>query len=525
MKLIVVESPKKAETIKKFLKDKNIVVSASYGHILDLPKKKFGLYLKEGKLKYQYQIINWQFIKKLKLLIPKVQEIYLATDPDREGEFIAWSISQFIKNKKIYRIRFYEITNKSINEALNKKEEINFNLVSAQKGRRFLDRIVGYSLSPLLWKEKIGKSAGRVQSTALRLIVEREKEIKNFQPEIYYQLEVDFGAFKAYLLNKKNYNFKKEDKNYLEKLVKELNNSKFIVKSIIKKIRIINKPTPIDTALLQRIAFLKYEFSSTTTMSLAQSLYEKGIITYHRTDSFNFSQEFLEKIKNYLKNDYYPPRQIKKKFSQEAHEAIRPIYLKKQLNLNEKENKLYELIFDYTLASCSQSALIEKISYHLCPENQLKLIFETYGEKVINQGYLKYYPFKISLKPYLELKENEILIPKKINLVEKQSQPPKRYTESTLIKTLKELGIGRPSTYAIIINLLLKRKYIKKIKNYFQPTETGVKIIEFLKLNYPEIVDLKFTAQMEANLDKIAQGNLNYEKFIIKFWQELKNHL
>ncbi|GIW65692.1 MAG: DNA topoisomerase 1 [Candidatus Parcubacteria bacterium] len=525
MNLMIVESPKKAKTIKKFL-GKDFTVIASFGHILDLPSKKFGLYLKNNKLEYTYQIINWKFIKKLKSLINKFQEIYLATDPDREGEFIAWSISKYLGNKKFYRIRFYEITSSTILNSLKNKDKINNNLVASQKGRRFLDRIVGYTISPILWKNKIGKSAGRVQSSALRLIVEREEEIINFKSEKYYHLEIVFSNFKAYLLNeKKSYQFRSDKKEYLEQLKEKLKNEKFIIKKIIKTEKLISKPTTIDTALLQRIAFLKHRFSSSLSMFLAQSLYEKGLITYHRTDSFNLATEFLVKIKNYLKEDYEPPRKIKKTFSQEAHEAIRPVYLKKDLNLEKKEKLLYELIFNYTLSACSKNAKVEKTKYILTPPKYPHLIFEAEGEKLLVLGFLKYYPFKLSFKEIPELNKNEILQPSAINIIEKQTKPPNRYTESTLIKKLKELNIGRPSTYAEIIKTLFRRKYIERYKNTLKPTELGKKVIHFLKKNYPSIIDLKFTIKMETDLDKIAQGKLDYEKFIINFWQELKNIL
>ncbi|MCS7183922.1 MAG: type I DNA topoisomerase [Patescibacteria group bacterium] len=524
MQLIIVESPKKAVTIKKFL-GKSVITLASYGHIIDLPKKNFGLYLKENKLEYRYQIINWPFIKKLKSSLKNFNEIYLATDPDREGEFIAWSISQYLKKKKIYRIRFYEISKQALSKALNQKDKINLNLVEAQKGRRFLDRIVGYTLSPILWRDKIGRSAGRVQSAALRLIVDREEEINKFKPEIYYQLEVNFGQFKAYLLNgKKNY-FEKDQYEYLKNLERNLKNKKFFLKKIDKKEKIIFKPTPLDTALLQRISFLKHHFSSSSTMFLAQNLYEKGIITYHRTDSFNLSQEFLKKIKDFLQDEYSPPRKGKKGFSQEAHEAIRPVYLKKDLNLTPQEKKIYELIFDHTLAACSLNAIVEKINYFISPEKNDNLIFQAGGENLIREGFLKNYPFKMSFKNLPPLQEGEILFPRKLNLIEKQTKPPSPYTESTLIKKLKDLGIGRPSTYAEIIKTLLKRKYIEKVKNYLKPTERGIKVIDFLKKVYPEIIDLNFTAEMEKKLDQIAQGELNYEKYLIHFWQELKSKL
>jgi DNA topoisomerase-1 len=526
MELMIVESPKKAKTIKKFL-GKNFIILASYGHILDLPKKKFGLYLKNNKLQYQYQPINWKFIKKLKLLLNNdIKNIYLATDPDREGEFIAWSISYYLKNRNFYRLRFYEITRQAILKALKNKGKLNYHLIAAQKSRRFLDRIVGYTLSPLLWKNKIGQSAGRVQSAALRLIVDREKERENFQAQNYYSLEINFGSFKAYLVNKNHsYYFSEEQLSSLQNLKSKLEKENFKINKIIKEEKIVKKPTPIDTALLQRISFKKYGFSPSLTMKLAQSLYEKGLITYHRTDSFYLSSDFLNKIKNYLKADYKEPRRLKIKFSQEAHEAVRPVYLSKNFHLTADEQKLYHLIFDYTLAACSFSAVLEKKYYLLTPFNFNNLIFETVGEKIIKRGFLKFYPLPFSVKFDPELFKGQVLTPQKITISKKQTLPPSRYNEATLIKKLKELKIGRPSTYAEILKILFKRQYIKKEKQSLLPTEKGIQVIDFLKKHYPSIVDLNFTSQMEINLDKIAQGQLDYQKFIIDFWKKLKNNL
>ncbi len=525
MKIIIVESPKKAKTIYRIL-GKKFLVLASYGHIMDLPKNSFGIYVKNNKLEAKYVLKNKKFVYKIKNISAKAKEIILATDPDREGEFIAWSISNFIKHKNIFRIRFHEITVKSILNALKNKDKINEKLVNAQKARRFLDRIIGYTLSPILWKKKIGSSAGRVQSAALRLIVEREIEIENFIPKKYYELEVDFISFKAYLLNKDGtYKFNEEQKIYLEKIKNDIKNKEFILKEIKKKKKIIKKPTPIDTALLQRIAFIKYRFSAPLTMKIAQSLYEKGYITYHRTDSFHLSKEFLDKIKKYLKSYFDEPLKIKKKFTQEAHEAIRPVYLNKNVQLDKLEKSLYDLIFDFTLSSCSKNAICEEIRYILIPINYDNLNFEARGENLIYDGFLKFYPFKIKLKSLPLINKDAILKPIKINLLEKTTKPPERYTESTLIKKLKELGIGRPSTYAEIIKILYKRNYVIKDKNYLKPTEKGIKVIEFLKNNFKEIIDLKFTANMEENLDKIALGKLNYEKFVIDFWKNFKNIL
>ena len=519
MKLVIVESPKKAKTIKKFL-GKDYFVIASYGHILDLPKEKFGVYLKDDKIEYEYKTTKrgYRFVRFLKKILDKVEEIILATDPDREGEFIAWSITRFLKNNNFYRIRFFEITKNAILKALKNKDKINQNLVYAQQSRRFLDRIIGYSLSPILWKEKIGKSAGRVQSAALRLIVEREEEIRKFVPEIYYEMIADFKKFKAKLLTKKN--VKKEE---LEKIKDEIKNEYFVLIKKDEKEKILKKPTPIDTALLQRIAFLKYKFSSPLTMKIAQSLYEKGYITYHRTDSFNISKEFLFKVKDYL-GDYFDYPKIKKsKFSQEAHEAIRPVSLKEIDFKNDYEKKLYELIFYYTLSACSKDAIVKEKDYYFAPENFKDYIFFAKGEELIFDGYLNFYPFKINFKVLPEIEDR--IKPKKIEIIKKETKPPSRYSESTLIKKLKELGIGRPSTYAEIIKTLYNRSYVKKIKGYLYPTETGENVINFLKNNFSNIIDLKFTANMEENLDKIALGDLEYEKFVIEFWKELKSSL
>lgn len=520
MKLLIVESPKKAKTIKKILNDYYLL--ASYGHIIDLPKKEFGLYLDKGRLFSKYVLKGIKFVKALKKIADKSEEIIIATDPDREGEFIAWSISKYIKNKKYCRIRFFEITKKAILEALKKKSKINEYLVKAQQARRFLDRIIGYSLSPILWKEKIGESAGRVQSAALRLIVEREEEIKNFVSKTYYELIADFKTFKAKYLEPPHLS-SFENKSYLEKIKKEIERDYFILTKKEIKEKFLVKPAPIDTALLQRISFRKYKFTSSFTMKLAQSLYEKGLITYHRTDSSYLSKDFLNKAKTLL-NDYFDlPKMKKTKFAQEAHEAIRPIYLKRDLEiLTEPEKKIYHLIFDYTLSACSKNAIFQDKTYFLKAKDYL---FMAKGEKLIYDGYLKFYPFKVIFKDLPEIKEGEKLKPVKVDIFEKHTPPPSRYSEATLIKTMKELGIGRPSTYATIIKILLQRNYITREKNYLKPTIKGEKVIKFLKEKFEDIVDLKFTAEMENNLDKVALGKMDYENFVINFWNKLKNKL
>ncbi|MER3406994.1 MAG: DNA topoisomerase I, partial [Patescibacteria group bacterium] len=319
MKILIVESKTKARTIAKFLKGFYIV--ATLGHLFDLPKKEFGIYLENGKLKAKYLPIKGKnkIIQRLKNLISKAKEIYVASDPDREGEMIAQEIKMLANKNNLKRIVFHEITKNALLNALKNPTKIRKNLVLAQKSRRFLDRIIGYSLSPLLWKSKIGESAGRVQSAALKLIVLREKEIENFKEKIFYRLIVNFGDFKAIYFENKN-KFLFEDKNYLEKIKNDLDDI-FLIEKIEKRKNEIKKPTPLDTALLERLSFLKFKIPSYLTMKIAQSLYERGLITYPRTDSFYLSPEFLKDVKNFLKDDYEKPLMKKSKFSQEAHEA------------------------------------------------------------------------------------------------------------------------------------------------------------------------------------------------------------
>ena len=523
MKLVIVESPKKAKTIKNFL-PKDFKVISSYGHIYDLPKNEFGISIKNGNLYIKYKVIKWHFIKKLKSLLKYSKEVFLATDPDREGEFIAWSIKLFLKNKNVYRLRFYEITKNAIYQAFKNKDKINNNLVNSQKSRRCIDRIIGYTISPILWKHNIGKSCGRVQSAALRIIVERELEIKNFKPKKYYHLIADFSKFKAYLIdNKNNHIFK--DKDHLEKILEKIKEDKFKIKEILKKEKILKKPLPLDTAKLQRVAFLKYNFSSPFTMKLAQNLYEKGLITYHRTDSYRLSKNFLNEIKNYLKEKYEEPISKKEKFSQEAHEAIRPTQIENIPKLNKYEKLLFDLILKYTLSSCSKNALIEETNIYLFPQNHKEFIFKTTGEKIKEYGYLEFFPFKIKFNSLPNIALDKELKPSKIYVEEKETKPPARYTESSLIKELKKLGIGRPSTYAEIIKILYKRNYVIKEKNSLKPTEIGIKVIEFLRKNFPEIIDLKLTSKMEKDLDKIRDGKIDFEKYVIDFWNKIKSLL
>ncbi len=526
-KLIFVESPTKARTIKKILKEAEVV--ATYGHLIDLPEKEFGLYLdKKGKILAKYLPLKkkGKIIKKIKSIIKNFKEIYLATDPDREGEMIAEEIRILTKNN-FKRIIFYEITPKAIFEALKNPTKIRENLVSAQKGRRYLDRIFGYLISPVLWKEKIGISAGRVQSAVLKLIVEREREIRNFKKEKYYLVFVKAGGLEFVLVEKnlRPVKIKIEEKNeWLEKLenLKEIE-----IKDILEKEKLIFPPLPLDTENLQRFAFQFLKFPPKKTMFTAQKLFELGKITYHRTDSHKISPEFSYKLKELIEKefseDYFSfPRKLKEKLSFEAHEAIRPTSLQAE-NLTQDYLKLWKLIFLITLASHFKPAKYKEIKI-IAEKNNF--LFLAQVNKLLFDGFLKIWPQKlIKFQELPKIKIKDLLKIEKIEFKLQETRPPSRYTETSLIKEMKRLGIGRPSTYVQIIEILKKRNYVKKIKNYLVPTEIGEKVYHFLNTHFPDLIDLKFTAKMEEVLDEIALGKKNYEEFVINFWKELEKRI
>lgn len=574
MKLIIVESPTKARTFNYLLKDEGkYLVYATKGHIRDLPKNHLAIDYKNN-FKPQYEIISTKkkIVEELKKIAQKNDEIILATDPDREGESIAYHIAYILgkveekwpqinlKDKNIKRIVFHEITKQAINEALAQPTTLRLSLVNAQQSRRILDRIVGYELSPLLWK-KTGKnwlSAGRVQTVALRIIVEREKEINQFLVEDYYEIYANFQkenlSLKAKLVEKDNqqleikttlhlfvgdytYSKTKINKENLIFIKNDLKKATFQVEEIDETITYRYPPPPLTTSLLQQEAFNKFGFSSKMTMSLAQNLYEKGLITYHRTDSFALSTRFVFQAKEYIEKKFgkefalEKPRsyKIKSKMAQEAHEAIRPTKLRENIPQSEKltvnHKKLYRLIFDRALASQIKEATIKVIKIKIKTDNNYRFLSE--NKEVIFPGFL------IVLNPSFKkesidlslLKPGDFLKLVNLNEQELKTKPPPRFTEAFLIKVMEEKGIGRPSTYSPIINLIQTKNYIEKDGRYFLPTPLGVALSDYLSSSFSSIFDLNFTSKMEDELDAIASNEKNFIEVINDFYQPFEKTL
>jgi len=527
MKVLIVESPTKAKTIRKFLK--GYFVLATYGHLLDLPLNSFGIYLKNNQIEAKYVPLKGKnkVIKKIKEIGSKAQEIILATDPDREGEMIAKEVQMILPQKehrKIKRIFLHEIVPSSLFQALKNLSEIKESLVNAQKGRRYLDRIFGYTLSPRLWKIEKNLSAGRVQSSALRIIIEREEEIKNFKKEEYFQIYLLLENFplKAVLIDKnlKTLNLSKEE---LEKIKKEIFKIKeLVLEKIIEEEKKIYPPLPLDTENLQRLASRFLKFPPKKTMFIAQKLFESGFITYHRTDSHHINKNFSLKIKDFISQNYGEnyfsfPRYKKEKISFEAHEAIRPTFLEKP-KLTGDFLKLWQLILTITLSSHFKPLEYLETKYIFSAHN---FYFLSLNKSLIFDGFIRVYPVKEKFLPKIKVKEGEKFSVLDFEIEKIETKPSLRFTEASLIKKMKELGVGRPSTYVPTIEILKKRKYIIKEKFFLKPTDLGYKVYQFLKENYLELIDLKFTALMEKKLDEIALNKLDYQKFVIDFWQKL----
>ena len=523
--LIIVESPTKANTIKKFLgKDKNVL--SSYGHIRDLPKSKIGIDI-DNNFEISY-VIPTKARKNFNLLKKEAEKsdiTYIATDPDREGEAIAWHLVEALNLKKYKRISFHEITRTAIENALSHPGEININLVNAQQARRALDRIVGYKLSPFLWKKIMrGLSAGRVQSVALRLIVDREKEIKDFKPEEYWSIAVILKKDKEIEAILKVPKMSIKTKKDADKITKELEKSLYSIKSIEKK-QIKRSPLPpLITSTLQQEAAKKFGYSSKKTMGLAQKLYEEGLITYHRTDSLNLSDEALKMAEDYIIKEfgenYYQHRIFKtKKRAQEAHEAIRPTSTEKKDN-----SKIYNLIFNRFIASQMAQAIFDSVKVEI-ETNNGKLL-QSNGSTLKFDGFLKVYPMKFEEKELPQLSKGDKLNLVKVNPQQHFTQPPARYNEAGLIKALEENEIGRPSTYAPIISTIQMRNYVEKNKDgRFEPTEIGTSVNEILSTHFPEIVDIKFTAKLENNLDDVAMGKEDWKELLRKFYIPFNKNL
>lgn len=539
MKLVIVESPTKAKTLTRYLGD-DYQVEATMGHIRDLPKGKIGIDV-DHDFKPDYEIPKGKEkqVEKLKKLLKGKKEAILATDLDREGEAIAWHTSELLKNGLTFkRIIFHEITKNAILQALEQPREIDMNLVHAQQARRVLDRLVGYKLSPLLWY-KTGKnwlSAGRVQSVALRLIVEREREIAAFVAEEFWEIAValskDKGEqFLAKLAKENGKNITISNQTEADQLVAFLEKSTYKVTVVEPKITEKSPPPPFITSTMQRAGANLFGWPARKTMTLAQNLYEKGLITYHRTDSVQLSQEALTKARDYIKTEFgaaFLPDQAriyrtKSKMAQEAHEAIRPTSLRRSReSLEQKAGrdhlKLYELISKRFLASQMKNAEIEvnKVSIFASAEKR-ELELQARGERVKFWGFMKLEAnFKEQVLPKLEVGERLKL--EKVLPEQKFTQPRARYNEASLIKALEDQGIGRPSTYAPIISTIQARQYVEKEDRSFKPTPLGIAINDFLVEKFADIINVEFTAKMEDSLDEIAAGREKWTESLSGFW-------
>ncbi|RVZ24186.1 type I DNA topoisomerase [Helicobacter pylori] len=542
--LIIVESPAKAKTIKNFL-DKNYEVIASKGHVRDLSKFALGIKIDETGFTPNYVVDkdHKELVKQIIELSEKASTTYIATDEDREGEAIGYHVACLIGGKleSYPRIVFHEITQNAILNALKTPRQIDMSKVNAQQARRFLDRIVGFKLSSLI-SSKItkGLSAGRVQSAALKLVIDREREIKAFKPLTYFTLDALFEPhLEAQLISYKGNKLKAQeliDEKKAKEIKNELEKESYTISSIVKKSKKSPTPPPFMTSTLQQSASSLLGFSPTKTMSIAQKLYEgvatpqgvMGVITYMRTDSLNIAKEALEEarakiLKDYGK-DYLPPKakvySSKNKNAQEAHEAIRPTSIILEPNalkdyLKPEELKLYTLIYKRFLASQMQDALFESQSVVVACE---KGEFKASGRKLLFDGYYKILGNDDKDKLLPNLKENDPIKLEKLESNAHVTEPPTRYSEASLIKVLESLGIGRPSTYAPTISLLQNRDYIKVEKKQISALESAFKVIEILEKHFEEIVDSKFSASLEEELDNIAQNKADYQQVLKDFY-------
>ncbi|GAA6924133.1 type I DNA topoisomerase [Helicobacter pylori] len=542
--LIIVESPAKAKTIKNFL-DKNYEVIASKGHVRDLSKFALGIKIDETGFTPNYVVDkdHKELIKQIIELSKKASTTYIATDEDREGEAIGYHVACLIGGEleSYPRIVFHEITQNAILNALKTPRQIDMSKVNAQQARRFLDRIVGFKLSSLI-SSKItkGLSAGRVQSAALKLVIDKEREIKAFKPLTYFTLDAYFEShLEAQLISYKGNKLKAQeliDKKEAQEIKNELEKESYTISSIIKKSKKSPTPPPFMTSTLQQSASSLLGFSPTKTMSIAQKLYEgvatpqgvMGVITYMRTDSLNIAKEALEEARNKILKDYgkdyLPPKakvySSKNKNAQEAHEAIRPTSIILEPNalkdyLKPEELKLYTLIYKRFLASQMQDALFESQSVVVACE---KGEFKSSGRKLLFDGYYKILGNDDKDKLLPNLKENDPIKLEKLESNAHVTEPPARYSEASLIKVLESLGIGRPSTYAPTISLLQNRDYIKVEKKQISALESAFKVIEILEKHFEEIVDSKFSASLEEELDNIAQNKADYQQVLKDFY-------
>ena len=548
-KLIIVESPAKANTIKKFLGG-NTKVVASMGHIRDLPKSKLGINI-ENNFEPEYINIRGKgdLIKELKTDAKNAKKVYLATDPDREGEAIAWHLSNVLNvdEKKVTRVTFNEITKTAVQKAIKEPRDIDLNLVDAQQARRVLDRIVGYKISPVLWKKvKRGLSAGRVQSVAVKLIVDREEEIEKFIPEEYWNIYAELldektnKKFEAKFYGKAGKKQEIHSKEEVDKILFAIKKATYIVEDVKKSEKKRTPAPPFTTSTMQQEASRKIGFSIKKTMSVAQGLYEGvkiqdkgtvGLITYMRTDSTRISEEARATAKTYITEtygkDYYENRYYKtNKEAQDAHEGIRPTYAelepeKIKDSLTKDQYKLYKLIYNRFMASQMVSAIYDTMSVTI---NANDYTFKANGQNLKFKGFMTLYVEGTDEKEEKEagmlpeLIPNEIVKLEKIEPKQSFTEPPARYTEASLVKTLEEKGIGRPSTYSPTITTILERRYIEKEQKQLVPTELGKIVNKLLCENFADVINVEFTAKVETEFDNIAEGQEDWKKMIGEFY-------
>ncbi len=548
-KLIIVESPAKANTIKKFLGGSTKVI-ASQGHIRDLPKSKLGVDVNNN---FEPEYINIRgkgdLIKSLKKEASSAKKVYLATDPDREGEAIAWHLAHIlgIDENEETRVTFNEITKGAVQEAIKKPRKIDMNLTDAQQARRVLDRIVGYKISPVLWKKvRRGLSAGRVQSVAVKLIVDREEEIEHFIPEEYWNIyallqdKKSKKEFEAKFYGKNNKKLELHNKEEVDKILEKINDAKYIVDEVKRGEKKRNPAPPFTTSTMQQEASRKLGFTLKKTMSVAQGLYEGikipekgtvGLITYMRTDSTRISEVAraaakVEILKNYGE-EYYENRYYKTgKDAQDAHEAIRPTYVDInpediKSSLTNDQYKLYKLIYNRFIASQMSTAVYDTLTVTI---NANDYTFKASGQNLKFKGFMVLYVEREDIvkeeenEKIPDLQESEEVIKKKIDTKQSFTEPPPRYTEASLVKALEEKGIGRPSTYSPTITTILERRYIEKIQKQLAPTDLGKVVNKLLIENFQDIINVEFTANMENEFDKIADGKEQWKKVIKEFY-------
>lgn len=571
--LVIVESPAKAKTIEGYL-GKDYIVKSSFGHVRDLAKKGLAIDI-DAKFAPNYEVSpdKKQLVAELKKLAKEADTVWLATDEDREGEAISWHLYETLglEKKDTKRITFNEITKVAVTRAIERPRSINRELVDAQQARRVLDRIVGFELSPVLWKKvRPSLSAGRVQSVAVRLIVEREREIEKFNTESFYKVQAEFATSDGLL--KAELNQQLQEKSAAAQVLEQAKTADFFVEDVQQKPASKSPAAPFTTSTLQQEASMKLGFSVTKTMSVAQRLYESGNITYMRTDSVNLSETAItaaqEAITSQFGANYSKPTKYSTKSSgaQEAHEAIRPTdFTKPSISAERDEVRLYELIWKRAIASQMAHAQLERTTIKIGGLNQAQY-FQAKGEVIIFDGFLKVYLASNLDDDAEENAETEGLLPRvqvneKLKLqnalaTERFSRAPSRYVEATLVKKLEELGIGRPSTYAPTISTIQKRNYVEKkeregaLRNYAQlelksgvitehtksettgkernklsPTDIGIVVTDFLVAHFEQILDYQFTAKVEAEFDEIAQGNLNWTDMLQSFYGPFHNHV